>query len=287
MKLQFTGLKRLVRQDVLLGALALGCGVGGAWLAGHYLTARAAATEARLASRYAMREVVVAAGDVASGDILQQGRLAARSMPREFLPPDAVPVERVAELLGGRAAIDIPRGSPIVAAALRADSASPKLSGLLATGERALTVPVDEINSHAGAIEVGDRLDVYYQPARSGDALLLPLLQQVEVLAVGTTFLPGAQGQGTEERHYGTVTLRVTEADAARLLLAQASGELALLLRGPEDPGLLKAELRSSRELLRSGPVASRAPAMTEVLTGGSGGTEPVRTWLRIGGDAS
>jgi pilus assembly protein CpaB len=296
MNARLTALKRLVRQDAVLVALALGCGIGGAWLAGHYLDARAAATEAQLASRYATRAVVVAASDIAAGDTLLQAKLAARRMPQEFLPADAVPVERAAELLGGRATIDIRRGTPVVPAALRTGAAPSRLAALLAPGERALTVPVDEINSQAGGVEVGDRLDVYYRPGRSGETLLLPLLQQVEVLATGATFESGGGDEATRsDRHYGTVTLRVGERDAARLLLAQAAGELSLLLRAPGDATLQAVVLRSSRELLQQGPAATRQRLPgTEVLTGGNGGTEPMRTWLNVGtamarpaGDAS
>lgn len=288
-----TGLKRLLRLDAMLVALAVGCGVGGAWLAGHYLDARAAAAEARLASRYATRAVVVAASDIAAGETVHQAKLAARHVPSDFVPPDAVPPERVAEVLGGRAAIDIRRGTPVVQAAVRAGNAAPRLSGLLSRGERALTVPVDEINSHAGGIEVGDRVDLYYRPGGGGDALLVPLLQQVEVLATGASFLAG-EGATEPQRQYGTVTLRVLEHDAARVLLAQAAGELALLLRAPGDSTLQVAVLRSSRELLRPGPVAARPRAAgTEVLTGGHGGLVPARSWLSVGaaeqasGDAS
>lgn len=292
MNAKVTGIKRLLRQDILLAALALGCGIGGAWLAGRYLDARAAAAESQLAGRYVARAVVVAGSDIAAGETVQQAKLAVRRMPQEFLPSDAVPEERVSELLGGQAAIAIRRGTPIVPAAVRTGTL-PRLSELLVPGERALTVPVDEINSHAGAIEVGDRIDVYYRPARSGDVLLMPLLQQVEVLAVGTTFLPAAStDESGSERHYGTVTLRVTEHDAGLLLLAQAAGELALLMRAPGDAAKQVAVLRSSRELLQSTP--RRKVSGLEVLTGGSGGATPVRTWLSVGasiavaaGDAS
>lgn len=284
---KLTGLKRLCRQDVLLAALALGCGIGGAWLAAQYLHGRAAATEAKFAGRYATRAVVVAASDVAAGEVLRQEKLAARPMPQEFLPSDAVPVERAAELLGGRATIDIRRGTPIVPAAVQAGGASPRLSGLLATGERALTIAVDELNSHAGAIEVGDRVDVYYRPQRSGDAWLMPLLQKVEVLATGSVFLPVDPAQPGVDRHYGTVTLRVTGPDANRLLLAQASGDLAVLLRAPGDVELQAAVLQNSGELLRRPAKGAPRPVGVEVLTGGSGGIQPVRTWLTVSREAS
>jgi pilus assembly protein CpaB len=296
MNARVTALKGLVRQDAMLVALALGCGIGGAWLAGHYLDSRAAATEAQLASRYTTRAVVVAASDIAAGDTVLQEKLAARRMPQEFLPADAVPPERAAELLGGRAAIAIRRGTPVVPAALHTGSGPPRLSALLAPGERALTVPVDEINSHAGGVEVGDHVDISYRRGRSGETFLLPLLQQVEVLATGATFQPDGGGEATgSERHYGTVTLRVGERDAARLLLAQAAGELSLLLRAPGDATVQAVVLRSSRELLQQGPAAARQRVPgTEVLTGGNGGTEPMRTWLSLGaatarpaGDAS
>lgn len=273
------GWRRWLRVDVALTCVAVGAGGGAALLAGQFLSARAAAAEAELGRRYESREVVVASVDVARGTALDGGNLAVRKVPREFLPADAIPASRAVDAVGGRAAIDIARGSPILASAIAADMTPARLSSALATGERALTVAVDDLNSQAGNLRAGDRVDLFYGQREAGDALLVPLLQRVEILAVGDSY---SLEDGGVPRHYSTVTLRISTADAPRVLLAQHAGELAVLLRSPADEHAVPGAIRSSSELLQQPsvrPVVNRV----EVLTGGHGQLVPERTWLAPG----
>lgn len=274
--------RRWWRPDAVLVLVAVGTGISGAWLGKNYLTARAAAAEAEVARRYETTQVVVASADVARGDVLDGGNLSLRKVPREFLPPDVVPAEQAGDLLGRRAGIDIGRGTPIVLAALAAAGGAPGLASVLAPDERALTVAVDDLNSHAGGLRAGDRIDLYYGRRESGDALLVPLLQQIEIMAVGDSFAR-AGSDGEAPGHYATVTLRVTAAEAPRVLLAQQAGELSVLLRGPGDENLQPVSIRSSRELLQAPAAARTAAPGIELLTGGTGDLVPGRTWLRVG----
>jgi pilus assembly protein CpaB len=273
-----SGLRRWLRLDVMLTLVGIAAGISGGLLAGKYLTATAAAAEARAAQRYQMREVVVTSSDVAQGDRLDGGNLAVRKVPRDFLPPDVISADRAAEVVGTRAMIGLSRGTPVVAAALDSGSAVRSLSTVLAPDERALTVTVDDVNSHAGAIVVGDEVDLYYGRRDAGDAVLVPLLQKVPVLAVGSFAGVG----GIASQAYGTITLRVAAAQAPRVLLAQQAGELSVLLRSPADATVLPASLRTSRELL-SQPRTGVASRGIELLTGGSGALTPERTWMSVG----
>lgn len=280
------GWRRWLRVDVVLTCVALGAGAGAALLAGQFLSARAVAAEAELARRYEPAEVVVASVDVARGASLDGSNLAMRKVPREFLPADAIPASRAADALGGRAAIDISRGSPILASALVADMAPARLSSALSLGERALTVAVDDLSSQAGNLRAGDRIDLFYGQREGGNALLVPLLQKVEILAVGDSYL---LQDGETPRHYSSVTLRVSSEDAPRVLLAQHAGELAVLLRSSQDQHAAPGSIRNSSELLRQ-PAVRAAVTRVEVLTGGHGQLVPERTWLlsgtRTGGGA-
>ncbi len=271
--------RRWWRPDVLLVLGAVTSGVVGAVLAGRYLEQRASDAEARLAERYAGREVVVASTDVARGTALARTNLAVRSVPRDFLPPDAVPADRAGGLLGAVAAVDIARGTPIVPAVLSAASAAPRLSAVLAADERAVTVAVDDLNSQAGALRAGDRVDLHYAQRSGGAVLLVPLLQQVEILGVGDSFTTGEEDA---VRRFATVTLRVTADDAPRVLLAQQAGELAVLLRSQDDATAKPAVVRSSSELLRQ-PVVRRAAQQVELLIGGQGEQVPLRRLLSSG----
>ncbi|MET0282277.1 MAG: Flp pilus assembly protein CpaB [Steroidobacteraceae bacterium] len=280
-----SGLRRVLHHEAALLSLAVVLGAAGAILASRYLAARATAAEQALSSRYASRTVVVAAADLPRGENLLPGHMAARSMPRDFLPPDAVAVEHVDSLVGARTAIAIRRGTPIVSSAVQADADVLSLAGLLAEGERALTLPVDDINSQAGRIQIGDRVDLYYRRTESGNTLLMPLLQQVEVLAAGGAL---RQTQETENqdaaRSYATVTLRVPASEAPRLLLAQQAGEIAVVLRGPQDKISEGISIRNARELLRSPTPGVKPNGAIELLIGGAGELSPGRSWMQAAG---
>lgn len=280
------GWRKWLRVDVALTCVALGAGVGGALLAGQFLAARAAAAEAEVARRFESEEVVVASADIRRGSTLDGSNLAVRKVPREFLPSDAIGANRAAQAVGGRAAIDITRGTPIVAGVIAADTTSTRLSSVLEAGERAVTVAVDDLSSQAGNLRAGDRIDLFYARRADGNELLVPLLQQVQILAVGDS--QSLEGDGVP-RHYSTVTLRVSNEDAPRVLLAQQAGELAVLLRGAADESREPVVIRNSSELLRQ-PAARAAVHRMEVLTGGHGQLGPERTWLvsgaSIGGGA-
>lgn len=278
--------RRVLRVDAVLLIVAVLAGAAGAALAVRYLGARAAATDASLRSRYEMRAVVVAASDLTQGETLDAAKLAARQMPRQFVPADAVPAERAAELIGGRMAVAIRRGTPVIAAALRHTTDAPRLSSLLAGGRRALTIAVDQVNSQAGNLLAGDWVDLYYTRNEGGGAYLIPLMQRVEVMATGTSLASGdATRDGSEdEHHFGTITLGLSAADAARVLLAQQSGNVSVVLRPREDQTEMPWVRQDSVDLLPRNPQRSTVlDSRVEVLVGGGGGLAPERSWLSPG----
>lgn len=272
--------RRLWRPDVLLAVVALATGLGGAWLARQYLQSRAAAIETSLAQRYASYRVVVAGEDLPRGTVLEAGRLAAREVPREFLPAGAVAADRAGELLGSQAAIDIPRGMPILPGALLDDRARESLSAVLQGDQRAVTIAVDELGSQAGGLRSGDQVDLYYSQRDGGESLLIPLLQQVPVLAAGGV-RQQLSGSGEEPHHFGSITLQMAAAEVPRVLLAQQAGQILTVLRAPGDAGRALVQLRRSAELVRTSSGARNAAATRiELLVGGAGELTPTRSWL-------
>lgn len=278
--------RRFIRQDTALAAIALLAGTAGVLLAGQYLEKRASDKNAELESRYATVPVVVAAGDIAQGTALQPSNLAARRMPREYLPADAVPVEEVSGLVGTNTLIEVRRGTPVLTSAVQRSAASTTLAATLSSSERAVTIPVDEISSHAGGVRIGDHVDLFHARSVSGEAVLIPLLQNVQVLGTGPDLREGLgeTGSSFRERSYATVTLRVATADAPRLLLAQQAGQIAMLLRAAGDAQHVQTRILRAQELMRQpGPAAPRAASGMELLVGGSGSPVPERSWLRAG----
>jgi pilus assembly protein CpaB len=279
--------RRLVRLDTVLLLVAVIAGIAGAALSTRYLGASAAATEASLRNRYKTKSVVVAAMDLPAGESLDATRLAIRKVPGEFLPDDAVPADRAADLMGGRTMIPIRRGTPVVAAALRETRSPQRLSAILAGGRRALTIAVDQVNSQAGNLLAGDWVDLYYSRAADGESVLVPLLQHVEVLAIGTSLLgeDGYTQAGSMDRSFSTITLDLASEDAVRVVLAQQSGTVSVVLRAPTDTSQITADPRSSRDFLRrpQKPRASAIDPRIELIVGGDGNLLPERSWLSVG----
>jgi len=279
------GWRRLLQLDSVLLLVAVTAGICGAALSARYLRANAEKVEAGLRNRYETRAVVVAATDLAAGEALDATRLAVRRVPGEYLPEDAVPSERASELLGRPTAIAIRRGTPVVAAALQKSREAPRLASILDGERRALTIAVDEVNSQAGNLQPGDWVDLYYSQATNGDSVVIPLLQHVEILAAGASLLgDGNPGFADAGRGYSTLTLGLSADDAARVVLAQQSGNVSVILRATGDASQVPANPRSSRDFLRRPAGARpRADARVELLVGGNGALQPERSWLEVG----
>jgi pilus assembly protein CpaB len=255
--------------------------------AAQYVKMRAANAERQVRNRYEVRSVVVASRDVRRGQRLDGSTLAIREMPRDFLPSDAVAPSDAGQLLGYRTAIDMRRGTTVVPAALQAAAVSEPLASQLAPGKRALTIHVDQVNSLAGQLNTGDRIDLFYSMNQQASALLIPLLQNVQVLATGADRSTWEAGVSPSDirPEFDSLTLLVSAEEAARVVLAEQTGHLTVLLRAVEDAAPVDVWTRDSRQLMRVTETRSTSVPRRriELLTGGNGEVEPSRSWLTIG----
>ncbi len=216
------------QRHALLGMAVLAGGLA-AWAAHHHLGAVTQALTAN--ARQPMGEAVVAARDLASGAVLDADAAAIREVPLAWLPRDAVLPDDFAAAQGARLARDLPRGEVLLWAHLAAARAAP-LSAQLATGRRAVTIAVDEINSLSGMLEPGDLIDLYVSFEHGGRRVTAPLLANVRVLATGRQH--GAQG-GEDASGFATLTLDASPEDGVRLVAARQQGTLSAMLRHAQD----------------------------------------------------
>ena len=280
-----TYLQAVLRPRLLLPLGAAVAGVAAAASANHYLRDQVRLSEQAVRQRYATQDVVVASRDLARGQILDRSTLAMRAVPRAFIPADAVPAARAAELIGGRTAISLRRGTPVVPAALLAERTSAHLSEVLPAGQRALTIQVDQVNAVGGHLSAGDTVDLYYSQREERSTVLEPLLENVHVLATGSA-TEQPLGAESADDGFSTVTLRVEAEQAARVILAEQTGRITVLLRATGDSGLAEVRTRNSRQLLtpaRRSVSPTDNPYDVEVLTGGRGEPTPARSWLKVG----
>ncbi len=129
-----------------------------------------------------------------------------------------------------------------------------QLSGKLAPGRRALTIPVNGPATVGYFVEPGSLVDILGtvmqapDPAQGGFAnnaavrlSTVTILQAVRVLAVGGARNPG-EYQQLSRSGYNSVTVEVAPEEAEKLVFAmqQVQGGLTLILRNPDDAALVE-----------------------------------------------
>lgn len=177
--------------------------------------------------------VVVAAHDLMVGDVISTQTAQIRNIPKVYVPNDAVLPQNFAAALDGRQVKHpIRMGEPI----LSIHVSSVKIEGLaslLEPGQRAVTIPVDTLDTFSGFLKPGNKVDVYVTVKDGDRDRTAPLIQNLRVLATGEDIDDGIDDKN--QKKYSEVTLAVTPLEATKVIHAQTVGDLALLLRKPED----------------------------------------------------
>lgn len=196
--------------------------IGLALIMGALAAADIGGREARLRqSLQPIVDVVVARSDIGAGTVIGDAALTTRRVPSRYAPTVAVAERRALE--GAIAAVDIPAGSDVSRAHIRARGAAPELRA----GER--IVDVVAVGSPRLVI-AGSRVDVLVTRDGSGTRLAL---ENAEVMSSR----PAEVQDGGPARV--AAGLRVTVRQAVYLTSAQSfAREIRLLPRGVEDAAL-------------------------------------------------
>jgi pilus assembly protein CpaB len=245
-------LKKALPMTVILIVAALAV-----YLANQYLTSRSNEIEQSLQDQAdKMRaKVTVPVVDLNPGDVLSMEQVAARSVPKEYMNFDVIPPENIDAYIGKKIIRPVRKGTPLLESYFLLYESVP-FSKTIEAGNRAITIPVDEINSFSGLLRAGDRIDLFYlmKPPTlplpgvpQEDMLMAPLLENVEVRATGQTTvrevvaadqarqsgMPDQMGRGKQSYH--TVTIAVSAEDAQRVILVQTGARIVAVLRRPDD----------------------------------------------------
>lgn len=248
--------------NIVFLIVALALGIGASLMATRYVEAQVAARTA--APVQAKRQVVVPQRDLAAGESLSAADVAARPVPVEFIPADALTVDTYEAYLDQKLRSPLTQGAPIPASAI--ERLNDRFSGILAAGQVAYTMQVDEANSVAGMIMPGDRIDVLLLSGEGANETLRPLLADVPVLATGRR-APGLR-DSEDDDHYSNMTLQLSPRDAQRIAVARKAGELHVLLRAAGDGAPFGLRALGKADLFRSTPGA-RAAAGIQFIIGG------------------
>ena len=258
----------------LVLGVAVTIGLVAALGARSYLKNRVADLEAQARGKNV--NVVVAKADLPKGTKLSANTLAVRPIPGEFAHSAAVLPDQFDRVEGQALAYSVKAGEMILWGLLEGKRV-PTFSARVEAGRRAITVPVDEINSISGLLEPGDLIDLIVTIDQKGKKITIPLLQSIKVMATGQRSVDDPKSG--ERRLYSTVTLDTDPQQAQNVVVAREAGRLTALLRNPEDKTPLKGTMGDLAALLGSKEVttaiATEGIKEVPVMYGGRAGKIP------------
>ena len=113
-------------------------------------------------------------------------------------------------------------------------------------GKRAFTVMIDSLSAVGGLINPGDTVDIIghlnvpdqKNPQGQTEKIISVIFQNVQILAVGTSFTPTqttSQYEAQQQARSLNVTLALEPEEAALLAFSQSNGKLQMILRSPDE----------------------------------------------------
>lgn len=208
--------------------------------------------------------VIVARKDIREMDTINETMLEFKLIPKRFLEPAAVSLEKKEEdkesaktlkgLTGTIAVVPIKKGEQLTYNKLTDPSIRTGLAPQVAPGRRAVSIPVNEASAVSKLVKPGDRVDVIAITDLGGgkeNKVAKTVLQDVVVLSIGRYItnnvarLVETDPAGGKDRvkslaedfSFASVTLEVEppQAQAIALLLASGDNALTLSLRNNDD----------------------------------------------------
>ncbi|GLZ89053.1 Flp pilus assembly protein CpaB [Metapseudomonas resinovorans] len=210
-----------------LVALSLLLGLGAAWMANTWLSAKLnASPEDNLQS------VVVATLEIPFGQMIEAQQVTLVRMPKGTVPDDAL--DATDKAVGKIATFPMLRGDILRSARVAEHLGGSTLASLIEADKRAISVRVDDVVGVGGFLLPGNRVDVLATRqvgGTSNDSESKTILQDLRVLAVDQT----ASTDKTQPVVVRAVTLEMTPKEAEILVKAMSEGRLQLALRNPLD----------------------------------------------------
>lgn len=205
-------------------------------------------------------QVVVAQRDLQMGTRLQPDMLQTISWPKAAAIQE--PLTTLDQAVDRVIHTPVLRGEPLLQSKLAPVGEKGGLSSVLAPGQRAVTVKVNEIVGVAGFALPGNFVDVMVNtPDSQNQPISKIVIERIQVLAV-------AQDVSTNEnkpRVVNAVTLQVSPQQAEQIDLARSVGTLSLVLRSQSDN--TPVQTAGARKLDLVPQVATAVAAVTSKAT--------------------
>ncbi len=179
--------------------------------------------------------ILVASSQLALGETLSDQTLAIREIPESYVEDRHILASDVDKIIGIRTTMGLKANEAILWTDLAVATEEGRvLSGLVQNGLRAITISTATGSNFGGLLRPGDRIDLLFRSLQDEEAVVVPLLQNVLVLAVGQE-MGGSTNIINMVRSTSSLTLSVTAGQAQALTLAQTEGSLTASLRNPGD----------------------------------------------------
>lgn len=186
--------------------------------------------------------IVVSTRDVGAGEIVSASNMATVDVPAKFLPDSAVYPQMFDQVNGRELIYPMSEGTPLLEIYLGGGVVD-KFSDLIEKGKRPVTIEIDNLNSNEGMLEIGDSVDLLQLLDGDKESVmqLNVLAENIKVFATGRTRSSSidenvtAVSDGYSDQGYATITVIVDVKIAAKIILAQANGDLLTLLRNSRD----------------------------------------------------
>ena len=223
------------RRGLIFLAIALAMGIAAAWFTQGLVSK--SSPEVALKTT----PVVVLRTDVPVATSLTRDHLQMADWPTEHVPVGAL---RSADQAVGRVVRrPVGAGEPVLEMSLFETGTSGGLRAMIASGQRAVTVKVDNVIGVAGFVMPGARVDVLATIRRVDRERALPyskvILQNINVLAVDQKLEEAKTG---EPKIVSVVTLEVDPVQAEHLIYAAHEGRLQLAMRSPDDQEVVRTQ---------------------------------------------
>lgn len=174
------------------------------------------------------KEAVAAVVKIDEGTKLTPEMLKTVKIPAKYLHNQAVANPQ--DIVGMYTNVDLWADEIILQGQVASSDNSSELPYRIPEGMRAVTIAVDAVSGVAGHVKPGHRVDVLVNATLNEVNQTFTLLQNIEVLAVGTQL---TKKEGAQET--ANITLAVDPDQAQRIMLAESEGEMKVVLRGSED----------------------------------------------------
>ncbi|MBX2805256.1 MAG: Flp pilus assembly protein CpaB [Hyphomicrobiales bacterium] len=178
-------------------------------------------------------EVLVATRAISAGERVLAADLGWRNWPEDAVPAGANIRNgggQLADFARTFARYPIMAGEPVAETKLVRPGHGSHVAALIASGKRAVAVPIREESAVGGLVKPNDRVDVLWgnhsiRTAEHAEFPVQTLLRGVKVLAIG-----GSVNADTAQSGNKTATLELTQEQARIVAGARISGEISLAL---------------------------------------------------------